>query len=40
MTRVVVDPSAEAFTWSPDGTQVAYHSRKTGTWSVWTMPPD
>jgi cytoskeletal protein RodZ len=37
MTRILTDPTAEEFTWSPDGRQVAYHSRKTGDWGVWVM---
>ncbi|HEX6052606.1 MAG TPA: DPP IV N-terminal domain-containing protein [Gemmatimonadaceae bacterium] len=37
MTRVLTDPTAEAFTWSPEGDQVAYHSRKSGTWGIWLM---
>lgn len=39
MTRVLADPTAEEFTWSPEGDKVAYHSRKSGTWSVWMMAP-
>jgi Tol biopolymer transport system component len=39
MRRVLEDPSAEEYTWSPDGRQVAYHSRKAGTWGVWMMAP-
>jgi hypothetical protein len=37
MRRVLADPTAEEFTWSPDGRQVAYHSRKAGGWGVWVM---
>jgi Tol biopolymer transport system component len=39
MSRVLKDPSAEEFTWSHDGEQLAYHSRLSGTWSVWVMAP-
>lgn len=39
MRRILADPTAEEFTWSPDGTRVGYHSRKSGTWSVWIMAP-
>jgi hypothetical protein len=38
MQRVLADPSAEEFTWAPDGRHVAFHSRRTGSWSVWMMP--
>jgi len=37
MRKVLPDPSAEEFTWAPDGRRVAYHSRSAGTWGVWVM---
>jgi Tol biopolymer transport system component len=37
--RVLDDPSAEEFTWSPDGRQVAFHSRRSGDWGLWKMAP-
>ncbi|HET7217957.1 MAG TPA: hypothetical protein VFJ02_07905 [Vicinamibacterales bacterium] len=39
MRRVLEDPSAEEFTWSPDGTRVAFHSRRNGAWGIWVMSP-
>jgi hypothetical protein len=38
MKKVLSDPSAEEYTWAPDGRRVAYHSRATDTWGVWIMP--
>jgi hypothetical protein len=35
MRRVLEDPTAEEFTWAPDGRRMAYHSRRTNTWAVW-----
>jgi hypothetical protein len=35
--RVLEDPTAEEFTWAPDGKRLAYHSRRTGIWGVWVM---
>ena len=39
MRRILDDPTAEEYTWSPDGTRVAYHSGKSGVWGVWVMAP-
>ena len=39
MQRVLDDPSAEEFTWAPDGRRVAFHSRRSGEWSLWIMAP-
>jgi hypothetical protein len=39
MERVLDDPSAEEFTWAPDGRRVAFHSRRQGGWGLWTMSP-
>ena len=37
MKRVLNDATAEEFTWAPDGRMVAYHSRRSGDWGLWTM---
>ncbi len=39
MRRVLTDPTAEEFTWAPDGARVAYHSGQLGSWGVWVMAP-
>lgn len=38
MRQILSDPSAGEFTWAPEGDKLAYHSRQSGTWSVWVMP--
>jgi helix-turn-helix protein/WD40 repeat protein len=37
MRRVLDDPTAEEYTWAPDGHRVAFHSPKAGGWGVWVM---
>jgi Tol biopolymer transport system component len=33
--RILDDPTAEAFSWSPDGRRVAFYSGRTGEWNIW-----
>jgi hypothetical protein len=33
--KVLSDPTVGDFTWSPDGTRVAYYSRRDREWGVW-----
>jgi Tol biopolymer transport system component len=35
MRRVLTDPSAEEFTWAPDGRRIAFHSRRSGEWGIY-----
>jgi TolB protein len=37
MRRILEDPTAEDYTWAPDGRRVAFHSRKADEWRVWVM---
>jgi len=37
MRRILDDKSAEEFAWTPDGAALAYHSRRSGEWSIWRM---
>jgi WD40 repeat protein len=39
MRCVLTDATAEEFAWSPDGTRVAFHSRRDGQWGIWIMAP-
>ena len=34
MDRLLADPTAEEFDWSPDGRRFAYHSRAGGRWAI------
>jgi hypothetical protein len=35
--RILPDPSAEEFVWSPNGRTIAYHARSGDGWGVWTF---
>jgi WD40 repeat protein len=37
MQRVLTDPTAEEFAWSPDGGRVAFHSRRDGQWGIYVL---
>lgn len=38
MTRILLDPSAEEFAWTPDGRRIAFHTRRKGAWSIYVIP--
>lgn len=40
MRRILDDPSAEEFAWDARGRRLAFHSRRSGTWSIWIMAPE
>jgi hypothetical protein len=37
MERVLTDPTAQEFAWSPDGRRVAFHSRRDGQWGIYVL---
>jgi Tol biopolymer transport system component len=37
MERILADPTAEEFAWDSSGRRLAFHSRRSGNWSVWIM---
>lgn len=37
MQRILSDPTAEEFAWDAEGRRLAFHSRRSGQWSVWIM---
>jgi Tol biopolymer transport system component len=37
MQRILADPTAEEFAWDSTGRRLAFHSRRSGSWSVWIM---
>jgi TolB protein len=39
MRRLLEDPTAQEYTWAPDGSRVAYYSRRAGGWGVWVRAP-
>jgi len=39
MKPILSDATAEEFAWSPDARRIAFHSRRSGQWQIWTMTP-
>jgi Tol biopolymer transport system component len=37
--RVLTDPTAEEFAWDPQGRRVAFHSKRSGGWSIFITGP-
>jgi hypothetical protein len=37
MRRILADETAEEFVWSPDGSAIAYHARKAGSYGLWRL---